>query len=181
MQFKTTLMISAISCTIGLSASAFAHEHGQQGRAAKGHLPEGKAQYRVADKINGKSNTCHQIENIFAQLDLSEAQTAKLKDIKSSYKAKMKKEKMMSSKEKRSEIQALLSAKDFDEAKAKELVDSKSEMKQEHMIDFLEHQHEMLSVLTPDQKKQYFQLMSKSKNSCKKTGKDQKKSVKAPK
>ncbi len=96
---------------------------------------------------------------IMRQLDLTDAQKDQLKEMRQANKAAMKakfadgKEARMAERQAHHEkVQALLLADNFDEAAANDLAKEMVEKQTERRVAMLEKKHQMLSVLTPEQK-----------------------------
>ncbi|MGY3685742.1 CpxP family protein [Vibrio coralliilyticus] len=102
---------------------------------------------------------------IMRQLDLTDAQKDQLKEMRQANKTELKAKfkdnfeshhaEMQANKEK---VQALLLADTFDEAAANELAKQMVEKQTERRVKMLEKQHQMLSILTPEQKTKYVEL-----------------------
>ncbi|NRB68262.1 MAG: CpxP family protein [Vibrio sp.] len=102
---------------------------------------------------------------IMRQLDLTDAQKEQIKALRETSKTQMKAEfkqnfeahhaEMQANKEK---LQALVLADTFDQVAANELAKQMVEQQTERKVKRLEKQHQMLSILTPEQKTKYVEL-----------------------
>ncbi|MER2498485.1 CpxP family protein [Vibrio neptunius] len=102
---------------------------------------------------------------IMRQLDLTDAQKEHIKTLRETSKTQMKAEfkqnfeahhaEMQANKEK---LQALVLADTFDQVAANELAKQMVEQQTERKVKMLEKQHQMLSILTPEQKTKYVEL-----------------------
>ncbi|MCG9684620.1 CpxP family protein [Vibrio sp. Isolate23] len=102
---------------------------------------------------------------IMRQLDLTDAQKEQIKVLRETSKTEMKAElkqnfetrhaEMQANKEK---LQALVLADTFDKATANELAKQMVEQQTARKVKMLEKQHQMLSILTPEQKTKYVEL-----------------------
>ncbi|MBU2896973.1 CpxP family protein [Vibrio hepatarius] len=102
---------------------------------------------------------------LMRELDLTQEQQAQLKDLREAMKKDFKaqyqenfavhQEERQAHKEK---MQALLLADSFDKEAAHELAKVMLEKQTEHNVKLLEKQHQLLSVLTPEQKTKYIEV-----------------------
>ncbi|MCG9599202.1 CpxP family protein [Vibrio sp. Isolate25] len=102
---------------------------------------------------------------IMRQLDLTDAQKEQMKVLRETSKTEMKAEfkqnfetrhaEMQANKEK---LQALVLADTFDKVAANELAKQMIEQQTARKVKMLEKQHQMLSILTPEQKTKYVEL-----------------------
>ncbi|MEX0335601.1 CpxP family protein [Vibrio tubiashii] len=110
---------------------------------------------------------------IMRQLDLTDAQKDQMKEMREASKQEMKtafKEnfearhaEMQAQKEK---VQALVLAENFDQAAANELAKTMVEKQTERKVKMLEKQHQMLSILTPEQKTKFVELQKERSAKC---------------
>ena len=110
---------------------------------------------------------------IMRQLDLTDAQKDQLKEMREADRAAMKEklstnkaEKMAEMKTHREQVQALVLADTFDEAAANELASQMVEKQTERRVAMLKKQHEMMSVLTPEQKTKFTELQQERMAKC---------------
>ncbi|NOH70801.1 CpxP family protein [Vibrio pectenicida] len=102
---------------------------------------------------------------LMRELDLTQEQQAQLKDLREAMKKDLKaqyqenfavhQEEKQAHKEK---MQALVLADSFDKAAANELAKAMLENQAEHKVKLLEKQHQLLSILTPEQKTKYIEM-----------------------
>ena len=104
--------------------------------------------------------------SLIRQLDLTQEQQAQLKQLRETMKKDLKGQYQESFAEHHAEIQAnrekmqaLVLAESFDKAAANELARAMLELQTERKVKMLEKQHQVLSVLTPDQKAKYVDLL----------------------
>ncbi|AXY00064.1 periplasmic repressor CpxP [Vibrio alfacsensis] len=110
---------------------------------------------------------------IMRQLDLTDAQKNQLKDMREANKAEMKakfadgKEARMAERQAHHDkVQALLLADNFDEAAANDLAKEMVEKQTDRRVKMLEKKHQMLSVLTPEQKAKFVELQKERQQKC---------------
>ncbi|CAE6887747.1 COG3678 P pilus assembly Cpx signaling pathway [Vibrio sp. B1REV9] len=110
---------------------------------------------------------------IMRQLDLTDAQKDQLKDMREANKAEMKakfadgKEARMAERQAHHDkVQALLLADNFDEAAASDLAKEMVEKQTDRRVKMLEKKHQMLSVLTPEQKAKFVELQKERQQKC---------------
>lgn len=103
----------------------------------------------------------HGERHIMKQLDLTDAQKDEMKALRQQNKEKMKSQRHQHRAERQTAHKALdklLLASDFDEPAVRDLVQRMSEKQIEHRVERLKHRHQMLSVLTTEQKAKYTEL-----------------------
>ncbi|KJF81311.1 Spy/CpxP family protein refolding chaperone [Photobacterium angustum] len=133
---KTMMMAIAVPMVLGsMSVMAAPNSHGM-----KGH---------------------HGELGLFKQLELTDTQKAEMKTLREKDREAMKAERQAN----RSEMQAdhkaldkLVLADNFDEQAVSQLVDRMSEKQAEHRVERLKQRHQMLNILTPEQKAKYVEL-----------------------
>ncbi|WP_322803266.1 CpxP family protein [Vibrio alfacsensis] len=110
---------------------------------------------------------------IMRQLDLTDAQKDQLKEMREANKAEMKakfadgKEARMAERQAHHDkVQALLLADNFDEAAANDLAKEMVEKQTDRRVKMLEKKHQMLSVLTPEQKAKFVELQKERQQKC---------------
>jgi len=110
---------------------------------------------------------------IMRQLDLTDAQKDQLKEMREAEKTEMKakladgKEARMAERQAHHEkMQSLLLADNFDEAQATALAKEMVERQVEHRVQMLEKTHQMLSVLTSEQKEKFVELQNERMQEC---------------
>ncbi len=110
---------------------------------------------------------------IMRQLNLTDEQQAQLKEMRNENRAEMK-QKFKGDFEARqaqmqahhAKVQALVLADTFDEAAANKLAKEMVEQHTERKVQMLAKQHQMLSVLTPEQKAQFVELQNERMSEC---------------
>lgn len=150
---KLVLAAVVLPLTLG-TASAFAFG----GKDHKGHRGEcGKGMDR----------------GIMRQLDLTDAQKDQLKEMREANKAEMKAKfadgheaRMAERQAHHDKVQALLLADNFDEAAANDLAKEMVEKQTERRVKMMEKKHQMLSVLTPEQKTKFVELQKERQQKC---------------
>ncbi|NVD05462.1 CpxP family protein [Vibrio sp. JPW-9-11-11] len=107
------------------------------------------------------------------QLDLTDAQQQQLKQMRSEGKQAMQAEFKQSFQTRQAQreahqaqIQQLMLADNFDQAAANELAKEMVEQQTEHKVKMLEKQHQMMSVLTPEQKAKFTELQQERMGKC---------------
>lgn len=92
-------------------------------------------------------------------LDLTDAQQATIKKLKQQSVAKMRDERIANHKA----MQTLMQAKDFDEAKATQLLQQRQQQRSAHQLARLKLQHDMMQVLTAEQKQKLQQRFERKR------------------
>lgn len=110
---------------------------------------------------------------IMRQLDLTDTQKDQLKEMREAGKKEMKANFQQNFAERQSEMQAhhekvqqLVLADNFDQAAADELAKVMVEKQSERKVKMLEKQHQMLSILTPEQKVKFAELQKERAGQC---------------
>lgn len=112
-------------------------------------------------------------KKVMRQLDLTDAQKEQLKEMREANRAEMKakhagnkSDKMAQMKAHHEKVQALVLADNFDEAAANDLASQMVEKQTERRVKMMEKKHQMLSVLTPEQKTKYVELQKERHQEC---------------
>ncbi len=112
-------------------------------------------------------------KKVMRQLDLTDAQKAELKEMREANRAEMKAkhsgnkaDKMAKMKAHQEKVQALVLAENFDEAAANDLASQMVEKQTERRVAMLKKQHQMMSVLTPEQKTQLKEIQQERMAKC---------------
>ncbi|WP_060983411.1 CpxP family protein [Vibrio splendidus] len=112
-------------------------------------------------------------KKVMRQLDLTDAQKAELKEMREANRAEMKAkhsgnkaDKMAKMKAHHEKIQALVLADNFDEAAANDLASQMAEKQAERRVVMLKKQHQMMSVLTAEQKTQLKEIQQERMVKC---------------
>lgn len=100
--------------------------------------------------------------NLFKQLDLTDDQQAQLRELRQQGREAMKQQRQSGARQQMHALhqkeQALVLAADFDQAAAKALARQMAESQAEHRVSMMAKRHQMLSILTPEQKSQFVAL-----------------------
>ena len=152
---KLVLVAAALPLMLG-TASAFAYGGGDKGDHKGMH-----------GKCGGFD------KKVMRQLDLTDAQKAELKEMREANRAEMKAkhsgnkaDKMAQMKAHHEKVQDLVLADTFDEAAANDLATQMVEKQTERRLTMLKKQHQMMSVLTPDQKPQLKEIQQDRMDKC---------------
>lgn len=107
------------------------------------------------------------------KLDLTDAQKEQLKELREAGKTEMKANFKANAEVRHAEMQAhrakvqeLVLAESFDQEAASELAKAMVEKQTERKVKMLEKQHQMLSILTPEQKTQFVELQNERAENC---------------
>ncbi|KLV07539.1 periplasmic repressor CpxP [Photobacterium aquae] len=149
---KTLALVIALPLALG-SASALAYGGGKH---HGGH---------------GGKGACgmHDGKQMFRQLDLSDEQKSQLQEMRKANREAMKSEWAKHHGEMRAnhqQMQKLVLADNFDEAAVRSLAEKMTEQQVERRVEMLKHRHDMLNVLTADQKAKYQQLQAERMEKC---------------
>ena len=126
-------------------------------------------------KGDHQGGRCHggMERSLFKQLDLTSEQKDKLQELRSANKAEMKAHRQANRAANRAELQSyhakvqkLVLADNFDQNAANELAKQMVEKQTERRVQMLEKRHQMLSVLTPEQKAKFVQLSNERMEKC---------------
>ncbi len=128
-------MIAVTAMAMALPMSAYAGHHGD------GHN-QGQSEMRGHH---------HQGMGLLKQLDLTEEQQAKVKDIMSQQKNNMK-QAMGDRREHRDDMRGLVESDAFDAQKARALIAEQQAQELEMKLAMLKAQHEIYKLLTPEQR-----------------------------
>lgn len=133
---KTMMMAIAVPMVLGsMSVMAAPNSHGM-----KGHYGE---------------------RGLFKQLELTDTQKAEMKTLREKDREAMKAERQANRTEMQTDHKALdklVLEDNFDEQAVRQLVDRMSEKQAEHRVERLKQRHQMLNILTPEQKAKYVEL-----------------------
>lgn len=146
---KAFIMAIALPLTLGAaSALAFGGSHG-----------------------DGKYHGCGMQEGrkIFRELDLTDTQKEEMASLREVNRAAMRAQRQRqhtAMQANREQMQALMLADNFDDAAVRELVQEMSAKRVEYRIEMFEKRHQMLNVLTSEQKESYKQLQSDRMAQC---------------
>lgn len=107
------------------------------------------------------------------QLDLTDAQKDQLDAMRDGNRAQMKEKRQGNFEANQAErqahhakVQALLLAENFDQAAANELAKQMAEKQAQRRVKMMEKQHQMLSILTPEQKAKFVELQNERMQEC---------------
>ncbi|PKF61475.1 hypothetical protein CW745_09060 [Psychromonas sp. psych-6C06] len=148
-----------IATTLSLGGLSYAVAGNQDG------AQNGKQDCSMMDKKQrGKHHGKHKNKQMgFEKLNLSAEQKQEMKSIMSSQKGKNTKSDSERQAQ-RAEMQALMHAEVFDEAKAKELINKQQTKKGERKLAKMKAKHQMFQLLTDEQKAQYAEMQMQRKN-----------------
>ena len=104
------------------------------------------------------------MQNIIAQLDLSDVQKQEVKTIMQQARGNTDRESRQAQRsEHQAERLALLNAAQFDEAKARAMIAGHQQQMADKQVAMLKMQHQVFQVLTPEQRTQFAELMAQGK------------------
>ena len=110
---------------------------------------------------------------IIKQLDLTEAQKTQIEEMRDANKKEMKanfeangEDHQAKRQAQHKKIQQLVLADTFDQSAANELAKNMVEKQTERKVKMLEKKHQMLSVLTPEQKEKFVELSKERMGQC---------------
>ncbi|MCL9776399.1 CpxP family protein [Vibrio methylphosphonaticus] len=153
---KKLVLVAAVLPLTFATASAFAYG-GKGGHHGKG----GDGQCGGFDR------------KVFSQLDLTDAQKEQMKEMRQSMKSEMKAKRGENVGSKTAEMQArhqkmqdVVLADTFDAAAANELASEMVAKQTERRVKMMEKQHEMLSILTPEQKTKLKEVQQERMQKC---------------
>ncbi|MBA0168255.1 MULTISPECIES: ATP-independent periplasmic protein-refolding chaperone Spy [Pectobacterium] len=138
---KLTAMLVASSLALGAAGIAHANE------AQKGPGPEHKMMMKEGREHRGMMGP----DEMFKELNLTEAQKQQIKDIMKASREKMHK----AMQDDRRDMHNLIASESFDAAKAQAQLDKSDAEHKARMLNGLETKNKIYNVLTPEQKKQY--------------------------
>lgn len=108
---------------------------------------------------------------VFKQLNLSEAQQQQMRELREQGREEMKKQPRSAMKEAMQALhqqeRALMLAPEFDKAAATALAKQMAQKQVEHRVKMMEKRHQMLSILTPEQKSQFQTLQQEHQHNIK--------------
>ncbi len=120
----------------------------------------------------GSHNDCRSgmDRGMMKDLNLTDEQKTQLKELRQANKDTMKRggKEPAQQEAHRNQLNELLLADTFDSAKAKALAEQMSGKHTERQVEKLSKQHQMLSILTPEQKTQFIEQQKKHMEECKK-------------
>ncbi|KGY13417.1 periplasmic repressor CpxP [Vibrio tubiashii] len=110
---------------------------------------------------------------VMRQLDLTDAQQEQIKEMRQADKQAMRaafeenfETRHAEMQAQKAKVQQLVLADNFDQAAANELAKSMVEQQTERKVNMLEKQHQMLSILTPEQKAKFVELQGERSAKC---------------
>lgn len=110
---------------------------------------------------------------IMRQLDLTDTQKDQLETLRNERRDEMRNKKADNRDARQAErqayhakVQALVLADNFDEAQATELAKEMVEKQTERRVEMLEKKHQMLNILTPEQKTEFVKLQEERMQEC---------------
>lgn len=165
MNMMKKMILGAVVLPLSLaSASAFAagghHEGGMKGGMKGG---EGMHGGKCMMKANKKA---------FKDLELTDAQEDQLDEMRDARKAEHKArkgEKRQPTAEMKADheaMQNLILADNFDESAVRDLAEKMSQKQIDHRVDMIKKRHDMMNILTPDQKAEFKENQDKYRADC---------------
>lgn len=154
---KTLLMAIALPLALG-SASVLAFGGDHNGGGHHGGYHGGKGGCGMQDG-----------RKAFRELDLTDTQKQQMKEMRQANREAMKgnfAEKHADMQANHQKMQSLLLAADFDESAVRELAQQMSEQQVERRVAMMKQRHEMLNILTPEQKTKLQQLQADRAEQC---------------
>jgi len=106
---------------------------------------------------------------VFRELDLTDTQQQQMKEMRDANREEMKGrygEQRAVMQANHQKMQSLLLAADFDENAVRELAQQMSEQQVERRVTMMKKRHEMLNILTADQKAKFQQLQADRADQC---------------
>lgn len=160
---KKMVIAAAVLPMMFATASAYAFG-GKGGQGMGGHGMGGEG---FGGKCGGMDR------GMMRDLNLTEEQKDQFRDFREAKRDEMKARFSENKTERQAEMQAyqtqvheLVLAKDFDEQKAQQLAQSMVEKQTERKVKMLQVRHEMLSILTDEQKTQLSELQQEKMQEC---------------
>lgn len=147
----TVAMVFAVPMMLG-AVSAF----------ADGGKYHGKGHYGDCDGPRGE-------RGMMESLDLTDAQKERMRSLRESHRAEMHDNMAQgrdTMKANHDKMQDLLLAENFDENAVRELAKQMSDQQIERRVSMMKQRHDMLNILTPEQKAQYKTLHSERQAEC---------------
>jgi len=163
MKTKTigTLILATTLSLGGLSYAVAGNQDGMQnGQNCTMMQEDGKGKNKGGKHHKGKKRDMG-----FEKLNLTDQQKEDMKTIMSAQKTERKDRKTDAERlAQRAEMQALMQAETFDEAKAKELIENKQAKNTEQRLAKMKAKHEMYQLLTDEQKAEFAEMQMKRQN-----------------
>ncbi|CUB02946.1 Periplasmic protein refolding chaperone Spy/CpxP family [Marinomonas fungiae] len=157
MNMNKKLIAAALALPLFLGSAAYADGHqGDKGsHAKKGH------------------GACGDESALMAELNLTDEQKSEVKALRQANREQMKAyfeqhgEGMMAERQKQqADMQKLVMADSFDEKAAQKLADGKAQKQASMMVKKLQAEHQMVSLLSAEQKVKYAKLKQEQKQAC---------------
>lgn len=164
MKTKTigTLILATTLTFGGLSYAVAANQDGMNKAQDCTMMKEDGRGKNKGGKHKGKGKN---MQMGFQKLDLTEQQKQEMKTIMTSLKAEKKQQKTNEERlAQRAEMQALMAAENFDEAKAKEIISAKQVKRSEQQLAKMNAKHKMYQLLTDEQKAEFAEMQMKRQN-----------------
>lgn len=121
----------------------------------------------------GHGGKCGGDRAVLKQLDLTEEQQAHLKELREANKAQREERKAnrdVNQAERdahKAQMKALMLSDSFDQAAAQELASTMVEKQTQRRVAMMEKKHEMLQILTPEQREQFIDAQEERMQECK--------------
>lgn len=167
-----TLILATTLTFGGLSYAVAANQDGMKNGQQNGEnctmmTEDGRGQnkggkHKGHGKHKGKGNSQ---QMGFEKLDLTDQQKVEMKTLMSSQKENKRVQKTDAERlAQQAEMQALMQAETFDEAKAEELISNQQSQRNESKLEKMKAKHEMYQLLTDEQKAEFAEMQMQRKN-----------------
>lgn len=115
--------------------------------------------HRDGGHYGGKGGSACGMHGAMEQLNLTDEQKAEMKALRQSGKERMyAKGSDDNRKAHHEKVDKLIMAEQFDEAQAQEIADEMASMHSQRIVQRFANQHQMMSILTPEQKEKWLEL-----------------------
>ena len=174
MKTKTigTLILATTLSLGGLSYAVAANQDGMKKGQNNNQnctmmMEDGQGKYKGGKhKGKGKGKNRGQNQQMgFEKLNLTDEQKAKMKTIMSSQKGQKRVQKTDTERlAQQAEMQSLMQAETFDEAKAEELISNQQSKRNANKLEKMKAKHSMYQLLTDEQKAEFVEMQMQRKN-----------------
>jgi len=174
MKTKTigTLILATTLSLGGLSYAVAANQDGMKKGQNNNQnctmmMEDGQGKYKGGKhKGKGKGKNRGQNQQMgFEKLNLTDEQKAEMKTIMSSQKEQKRVQKTDTERlAQQAEMQSLMQAETFDEAKAEELISNQQSKRNANKLEKMKAKHEMYQLLTDEQKAEFTEMQMQRKN-----------------
>ncbi|MBO2622180.1 Spy/CpxP family protein refolding chaperone [Shewanella algae] len=94
-------------------------------------------------------------------LDLTDAQKTEIKALMDQHRSSMSRPDKETRAAHRAEMQALMTSGNFDEAKAKEIIEQRQQVREQHMLERMKLHNQIYNLLTPEQQAKFKERMDR--------------------